>query len=60
MAVLQRKLDNEDIRVTDNGDIRILSESNIYDDIIEYRLSLKQVVSLNTSIKQVVDFTKGL
>lgn len=53
-------LDTGELLITDNGDIITLSDSNIYDDIIEYRLSLKQVVSLNTSIKQVVDFTKGL
>lgn len=53
-------LDTGELLITDNGDIITLSESNIYDDIIEYRLSLKQVVSLSTSIKQVVDFTKGL
>lgn len=53
-------LDTGELLITDNGDIITLSDSNIYDDIIEYRLSLKQVVSLSTSIKQVVDFTKGL
>lgn len=70
MAILQRELNNEDIRIVDNGDIRILSESNIHDDIIEFTLAVKQVftfsgniqssVLFDSTIKQLVDLSYGL
>ena len=53
-------LDAGDLLITDNGDIITLSESNVYDDIIRFRLSINIASSFRHAINQVVDFRKGL
>ena len=63
-------LDTGDLLITDGADNIILSESDVHEDIVEFRLLVKQtitftsavysLVTFTANILQVKDFTKGL
>lgn len=55
-----RILDSADSRVTDNGDTRILSAYDIYDDIVIFILPIKQLNVSVLNVQQDIQFTSAI
>ena len=63
-------LGNADLLITDGGDNILLSESDRHEDVIEFRVVVKQLFSFDanidiletftSNIMQIKDFTRGL